>query len=192
MVSDLIASEFTNLYPVYGGGDDLFVVGPWDHVLHFAAELRLRFRELSRGALTFSAGIALAKPRQHILTKSEEAEQLLNEGAKLNRDSICALGCTMPWNDFSRVLIGAKRMAGLAAAGQIKSAFLHDVMELHEIWRRGDARWHSRLFYQVQRNLNGQAREFITQELLSSGRLWPNASFLVRYTMLSTSAGEGN
>lgn len=192
VVSHLIASGFTNLYPVYGGGDDLFVVGPWDKVLHFAAELRLRFQELSGGALTFSAGLALAKPRQHILTKSEEAEQMLNESAKLQRDSICALGCTITWTDFPHVLNGAKRMASLAAAGQFRSAFLHDLMEFHDLWRREDARWHSRLFYQAQRNLTGPARDFVSQEFLASGRLWPNASFLVRYTMLSTSAGEGN
>src|SRR5581483_6023321 len=86
-VSELIASHFQTLYPVYGGGDDLFVIGPWDKVIDFAARFRSLFRELSGDALTFSAGIALAKPRQHILTKSEEAEYALNEHAKARRDS---------------------------------------------------------------------------------------------------------
>jgi CRISPR/Cas system CSM-associated protein Csm2 small subunit len=134
--------------------------------------------------MTFSAGVALAKPRQHILTKSDEAERALNEHAKISRDSIHALGCTIPWTEFPTVLEGARRLTGMHGEGQIRSAFLHNLMELHCRRNKGDARWHSLLFYQIERNLTGAAKNFVKSAFLSPGNLWKHADFAVRYAML--------
>jgi CRISPR-associated protein Csm1 len=46
------------LYPVYGGGDDLFVIGPWHLAIDFATYLEREFHKATAGALSFSAGIA--------------------------------------------------------------------------------------------------------------------------------------
>ncbi len=191
-VSRLIESKFPNLYPVYGGGDDLFVIGPWNDILDFAAAWRAEFHALSGAMLTLSAGVALAKPRQHILTKSEEAEHALNEHAKSPRDSICALGCTISWPEFDRVLDFARRVAAMHADGKIKSGFLNNIMELHSRWRMNDARWHSLLFYQMERNLTGDAKGFLHHAFLSPGRLWKHADFAVRYAMLRSAGKEEN
>jgi hypothetical protein len=191
-VPNLIGSKFPNLYPVYGGGDDLFVIGPWNDILDFSAAWRSEFRVISGDKLTFSAGVALAKPRQHILTKSEEAEHLLNEHAKGPRDSIHALGCTIQWAEFAQVLECARRLAVMHAERQIKSAMLHNVIELHDRWRKGDARWRSLLFYQVERNLTGAANSFVKRVFLSPGNLWKHADFAVRYAMLRSVGEERN
>jgi hypothetical protein len=191
-VAKLIASKFPNLYPVYGGGDDLFVIGPWNETLDFASAWRSEFRVISGDKLTFSAGVALAKPRQHILTKSEEAEHALDQAKGPPRDSIHALGITIPWGEFAGVLEGAHRLADLHADGQIRSALLHNIMELHSRWRQGDARWHSLLFYQTERNLAGAARDFVRREFLSVGNLWRHANFAVQYAMLSSASAERN
>ena len=61
--------------------------------------------------------MALSKPRQHIVTESDEAEHALNEHAKIPRDSIHALGCTIAWTDLPPVLDGARFLAALHAAG---------------------------------------------------------------------------
>lgn len=190
----MIRSRFPNLYPVYGGGDDLFAIGPWNDILDFATAWRSEFRVISGNKLTFSASVALAKPRQHILTKSEEAERGLNEYAERSRDSIHALGCTMPWQEFEDVLGVARRLAAMHAERQIKMALLHNIniVELHDRWRKGDARWHSLLFYQVERNLTGEARSFIKHAFLSPGNLWENADFTVRYAMLHGTREEEN
>jgi CRISPR-associated protein Csm1 len=198
-VGQLVRSRFAGVYPVYGGGDDLFVIGPWDEVLDFAAAWRAEFRERSDNRLTFSAGLALARPREHILTKSEEAARALEE-AKKARDSIHAFGETIGWGEFDPVYKGAQQLSKLHEAGQVQSAFLHDLANLHELSktpderdreRRRDARWHSRLYYQVHRNLAGEAREFATAALLSPGWLWPRVGFAVRYAMLRRGREDG-
>jgi CRISPR-associated protein Csm1 len=191
-VATLLARRFPNVYPVYGGGDDLFVIGPWNDVLDFAAAWRSEFRTITSDRLTFSAGIALAKPRQHILTKSEEAEDALNEQAKGARDSIHALGCTIPWSEFDPVREAAGRLAALYADRQIKSALLHNVLDLYGRWQKGDERWHPLLFYQLERNLTGQAKSFVKQAFLLPGHLWMYAGFAARYAMLHAAGEERN
>jgi CRISPR-associated protein Csm1 len=127
-IGGLIRSKYPNIYPVYGGGDDLFVIGPWNDVLDFAADWYAKFREISDRRLTFSAGVALAKPRQHILSKSEQAKDALDEEAKKHRDSIHALGCTVPWPQFAAVLDIARQLAQFHAQRQIKSAMLYNIL----------------------------------------------------------------
>lgn len=189
-ISKLLRTKPSNLYPVYGGGDDLFLIGPWNEALDFAAALRSDFRVRTDDQLTFSAGVALAKPRQHILTKSEEAAHALDDEAKTARDSIHALGDTIPWEEFDEVYAGAQQLARLHAARQVKSSFLHDLAYLHALAhpldpkKKANERWHSRLFYQVERNLNGDAKDFARRAFLSPGRLWRHAGFIVRYAML--------
>jgi len=189
-VSRLIQSKFPNLYPVYGGGDDLFIIGPWNDVLDFAQAWHSEFQIITGGKLTFSAGVALAKPRQHILTKSDEAEHLLNAFAKTGRDSIHALGQTLTWAEYTKALDLGKQLAQMHAGKQIKSAILRNILDLRERCDKGDERWHSLLFYQVERNLEGNPRDLIKRSFLNPGDLWKSAAFIVRYTILRAGGKE--
>src|SRR5207244_5079676 len=99
VANQLVSHKFANIYPVYGGGDDLFVVGPWTEVLDFAVKLRQELKELVGNDLTFSAGVSLSKPREHILTQAELARQQLESAKKARgsgrpcgREQIRALG----------------------------------------------------------------------------------------------------
>jgi CRISPR-associated protein Csm1 len=191
-VDGLLSSRFRNIYPVYGGGDDLFVIGPWQETLEFAGAFRKEFRAMTGDKLTFSAGLALAKKRQHILTKSEEAEEALNGHAKEARDSIHALGATMSWPEYERAFEFAGKLAGFHAKRAVRSAMLNDILELHARWQAGDQRWRSLLFYQIERNLKEarEAQDALRRAFLTPGDLWKHADFAARYAMLA-SGGEG-
>ncbi len=192
MVDELLCTRFPNVYPVYGGGDDLFVIGPWQDLLAFASALRREFRAITGDQLTFSAGMALAKKKQHILTKSDEAEHALNAYAKGERDSIHALGATMRWPDFDQALNTGQKLAELRARGKIRSAILQNILELHTRWKADDARWHSLLYYQDQRNLRDapEASRLVQQMFLQPGDAWPYADFAVRYAILASGAEQ--
>ncbi len=191
-VPNLIRASYPSIYPVYTGGDDLFVIGPWNEIFDFAAAWRSKFREISGDRLTLLGRKGANQARQHILTKSDEAADALDEHAKIPRDSIHALGATIPWAKFDEVLKCARQLAEFHAAGQIRGALLHDIIELHGRWRKGDARWHSLLFYQVERNMGGDAKTFVRRALLSPGDLWKHADFVVRYAMLRSGEREKN
>ncbi|MDR1975714.1 MAG: type III-A CRISPR-associated protein Cas10/Csm1, partial [Campylobacteraceae bacterium] len=56
-----------NIYTVFAGGDDIFILGAWDEVIEFAKELRGKFMEFIDGSkLSISMGLVLAKPNKPI------------------------------------------------------------------------------------------------------------------------------
>jgi len=199
----LLRTSYPNLYGVYGGGDDVFVIGPWSDTLDFAHDLRRRFRELVGGDLTFSAGIALAKPRQHILSKAEEAAEEL-ESAKLvpghrrssGRDQIRALSVTCGWDDFDQILPQAKQVKSWLESGELSSRFLYQALELHRAWldakqrspnreTGSSVRYRPLLYYQIRRNLKAGAASQWAHSLLHSPSDWTRVDFVVRYALLA-------
>jgi CRISPR-associated protein Csm1 len=200
--------EYENIYAVYGGGDDLFVIGPWNDVLDYAEKLRSMLTDLVGNALTFSAGLALAKPREHILTEAEFAhEQLqhaksqLSYGRGCGRDQISALGAIADWTTFSGLLGTAKQVTEWVNKGQIPSSFLQQTLQFHHTWKlsREDSadkqtfksvRFRPLLYYQIQRNLKpGPAKDWALT-LLASPSQWPWVDLIVRYAMLASERRE--
>jgi CRISPR-associated protein Csm1 len=97
-----------NIYTVYAGGDDGFVIGAWDAVVHFAMALQQKFhsfqaklrREKSLplpGDITLSAAILLIDPHFPVARFAELAEGALENAkwAKHNKNRIDAAGLPM-------------------------------------------------------------------------------------------------
>lgn len=78
---------------VYSGGDDVFVVGAWDHVLEFAVDLREAFRIYTNGKMTLSAGFGLFE-HKYPIAQMARAAGILEDFAKQNpeKDSIALFG----------------------------------------------------------------------------------------------------
>jgi hypothetical protein len=199
----LVSNAFTNIYPVYGGGDDLFVVGPWSQVLDFALEIRKELGVVAGDDFTFSAGVSLAKPREHVLTQAnlslrelETAKKEPGYGRDCGRDQIRALGVTAGWDTFAQLLLSAKKVTKWVESKEIPSSFLHQLLQLHNAWRQSKkhskgkitarlVRYKSLLYYQIERNLkDGEARDW-AHSLLKEASLWPWIDFVARYAMIA-------
>jgi CRISPR-associated protein Csm1 len=211
-VQELIKKEerYRWLYPVYGGGDDLFVIGPWNLALDFAEELAAEFKKAcGEGQLTFSAGVALAKPKQHILTKSDEAAIALNERAK-ERDGKAAIhvfGETFSWKEFPGVLRSAKKMTGWYEGDLISSQFLQLLLALHADWREAkdekdeakQVRHRPILHYQMERNLKKPEQapvkdwlaKTLARQTADPEASWRAIGFGARYAMLAARKKNG-
>jgi hypothetical protein len=76
--------------------------------------------------------------------------------------------------------------------GTVASAFLRDVLVLHQRWKAhpDDARFRPFLHYQIERNLGSHqaqsAREWGRSLLEPEDADWRRAGFLVRYAMLAS------
>lgn len=62
--------SFKNIYTVFAGGDDLFLIGAWNRIIDFASFLNSSFKEYvcENEQITISAGVALHKPNTPVLT----------------------------------------------------------------------------------------------------------------------------
>jgi CRISPR-associated protein Csm1 len=201
----LIRSTFPMLYAVYGGGDDLFVLGSWTDVLDFAVRLRQELESMVGKNLTFSAGVSLAKPREHILTQAGLAAEELKSakshagyGQNCGRNQIRAFGVTADWSTFARLLSVAKQVALWLKEGDLPASFLFRLMQLHGDWRRARSRvgkhaaatvrYRPLLYYQISRNLkNGAACDW-AHSLLQASSDWPWVDFIAKYARLSVQA----
>jgi CRISPR-associated protein Csm1 len=190
-VQALIDRNYRFLYPVYGGGDDLFVIGPWDQSLDFACELSTRFSGISGHKLRFSGGLALSKPKQHILTKSDEAEALLHAAKRDGGNRLRALGVVLEWEFFVKALKRAKQVAKWHNDKHLASAFLQNLLHLHGRWEkdRGDVGYRALLHYQIERNIRGRVPAEVqswARSLLKPESEWASIGFICRYAMLAS------
>lgn len=99
--------KYKNIYTVYAGGDDLFLLGPFPVVLEFAKEFRNDFTEYTghHPELSFSAGVSFIKPRTPISIGAELAEEELSRAKKSkNKNSIGIFHEHLTWKEFEKAL----------------------------------------------------------------------------------------
>ncbi|WP_054030901.1 type III-A CRISPR-associated protein Cas10/Csm1 [Desulfatitalea tepidiphila] len=120
-----IKAEYPDLYIVFAGGDDLFLIGPWLQMGRFAMALNKRFQQFTaaRPQVTLSAGIGVTKPGLPMHAIAAQAEEHL-EKAKRNEDknSINLFSTTVGWNDFARLLEKGDWLHALMRDGQVPKA----------------------------------------------------------------------
>ena len=100
-----------NAAVVYSGGDDLFVIGGWDDVIGFAADLRGALRQYTQGTLHVSAGIGIYPPRYPIAAMAEESGALESHSKHLpGKDAVTLFDeeGRYPWDVLIEKVIGEK------------------------------------------------------------------------------------
>ena len=85
--------EKGHIHVIYSGGDDVFLVGPWDELLEVAIDIRKRLKDLTDGKLTISAGLGMFT-HSFPITKMAEITGELESIAKdmPEKDSIALFG----------------------------------------------------------------------------------------------------
>ncbi|WP_038056706.1 type III-A CRISPR-associated protein Cas10/Csm1 [Thermus amyloliquefaciens] len=95
------ARRYPLLYSVYSGGDDLFLLGPWDALLEFALDLERLYRLYTRHpALTLSGAFLLFGPK----TPVPQMAEALREGEKRAKDAgrgrLYLFGRAVAWEEL--------------------------------------------------------------------------------------------
>ncbi len=143
-----LAQNYQEGYTVFAGGDDLFVIGPWDIITQLTGDLQGAFSRFvnHNPDITLSAGLALVKPQYPLARAAVEAEDLL-EQAKYDpamerkaskgkeakgRDQIALLGDVLTWDTYKLAL---KERDALQRASP-RSAFLYHLLQYAEMWRK--------------------------------------------------------
>lgn len=110
---------------IYAGGDDLFIVGPWDRLPTLAYRIRRELAAYSGGnpTVTISAGLVVADPHYPLYLLADEAKQALDDQAKAYRrpdgrakDALCFLGTVLGWEDADTVFGSVSELEQLVSA----------------------------------------------------------------------------
>jgi CRISPR-associated protein Csm1 len=163
------------LYLLYAGGDDLFVVGAWSVLPELARKIRGAFRQLvGADHVTLSAGIAINHPSTPLYQLAETARAALDEQAKEHRwypngqarkkDAISFLQTPMGWGEFERVHQAfhqvCQMVRGTDGKPPVPRAFITRLASIAALYQRNAAyvRQHLRTATQGKADLTFYAR----------------------------------
>jgi CRISPR-associated protein Csm1 len=170
-------------YIVYSGGDDLFIIGPWDKTIELAREIYNNFREYTcwNPNITLSGGILFVKPHFPIqrfaqlvteeLEKSKHDADKQNEGSLKEKNRITLWGETVEWSDraqsFEELLTFAKQLTDHVENKEkpLPKGFIYFLHNLEKyFYKKGNLTWVPNFFYSLVRRIK---KEEVRVELQS-------------------------
>lgn len=173
---EILRKKYPDIYVVFSGGDDLFLIGPWRQSVNCAIELRKKMGEFCamNPDITLSCGILTGRARLPMRKAVEIAEKQL-EKAKNNKtdnrikDSITFYGEIMSWEKFGELLETGKKFDKAVEEKErthFSTAFLYRLLEYHRMYRRFIAgtdmkagRYVSCAHYDIARNIRSNKHE---------------------------------
>ena len=145
-IVELAKKEFPDIYVVFAGGDDLFMIGPWNQTIQFSIKLRKKLSLYCAGNpdITLSGGILIAKPRLPMRKAVELTESHLHVAKQFSndnrhKDSLCLLGEAFSWKEAEELIkLGAKFDKAVEEKERtaFSMAFLYRLLEYHKMYKK--------------------------------------------------------
>lgn len=168
---EIIAKKFKNVYCVFAGGDDLFLLGPWNEMPELAIEINKKFHEYTgfNPCTTLSAAICIANGNGHISRLAEYCEQKLSQvknrinpvvyPGKRGRNGVYFLDEFMAWEDFEvQIATGRKLARAYADVGAAAVRRIGDYSRMYQDYQESmdvDGLMFLPMFnYDMQRNFD--------------------------------------
>ncbi len=132
-----------NIYIVFSGGDDTFIIGGFDALLEFTKEIHKKFEEFSHKLikkipqinkpLTCSASLSIFKPTFPMLNMAEKVEEELDKAKNSNpeKNRISVLGEIFLWNEFHSLLKIAEQLLNLVRNKKESKALINRIKDSH-------------------------------------------------------------
>lgn len=124
-----------DIYPVFSGGDDCFLIGTWDKTIDAAIQIWQHFNfvqpELRRKIglneeITVSAGIVVCNPKFPLLRIADTVENALALAKEHGKNRVCIFGEVLQWPELENARGLAKILKKLIDDGEPK-ALLHRI-----------------------------------------------------------------
>jgi len=215
VIQSVMEDEFSDLYAVFSGGDDFFILGPWNRTIEFARKIRKKFEEFTgfNPDMSFSAGIIFAKPHEPISFCAEEASRMLELSKNTStKDKITLFNHVLSWDDVDLILSEASKIIAWIDDEQlIARAFAYRLKKYGEMARESKIyevpkkeidtaflKFVPMLIYDINRNLNRpeQAKPFnwaknlvVSREQPTGGGILPYLHTIMEYALKYTRGG---
>jgi len=149
------AQAENDLYIIYAGGDDLFIVGAWQHLPDLAEAICNEFKTFTGASLSLSGGITLEGskfPLYRAAERAREAEGKAKDYIRPNdrrKDALCFLDTVVGWEDWGLVRQQKDEILWLIGVRdnpedkrRLSRALLQVAQSIHQLYRTGlrDAR----------------------------------------------------
>jgi len=177
--------KFKDIYTIFSGGDDLFLIGPWNKMIDFADIIYKNFKKYvcDHPEITLSVGISIHKPNEPLLRLSEAAEDALVKAKNNGRNSITIFDETVKWNDFTELQSIKNTLEEWYEKKWINNAMLFRINELINMRKRelqilqsntfylenlDCMLWRARLKYTIARNIGAKLNKSEREEAIKT------------------------
>lgn len=170
-MQSLIEDNYPEIYTVYSGGDDVFVIGPWDSIVKFAEELNREFRRFTGNNknITLSAGIAFVKHNYPVFRAVEMADNALDKSKEMKdseKDRLTVFGQTVEWKEVKNILKESELLKGWLKDNKVSSGFTRNLLlysqmnnKFTETGNTEHLRFLPLMTYDIARNIPVEKRE---------------------------------
>ena len=136
----LLQRDFPLVFPVFGGGDDLLLIGPWKDTLELALRLEEDFQALVGDGLTFSAGLSLLPPHATLRAGLDLATEAMRQAKAAGGNHLYAFGTAIEWRRAASLLKTARALADWLQKRAVTRAWLRRLADGCVSSRSGEAR----------------------------------------------------
>ena len=169
-------ARFANTYTVFAGGDDFFLIGPWESTLLLADTLREKFSAyVQNDKISFSVGLTMTHPKTPVRHLARAADEALDKAKALTKEftnkdgkketkvvknAVTFWNITLSWADY-RVLMRNRLLALeelMKRTGENDADFstglIYTLLQLSDkaaSHKPEDAIWRSQLHYHLAR-----------------------------------------
>lgn len=175
----LCRREFPDVYTVFAGGDDFFMLGPWKTMQNFAGRMREDFTKYcaNNPHLHFSAGYVMVKPGLTVPLLEREAERALEKAkeykdkeSKRLKNAITISNQTISWEEWPALQQAEKQLADCDKHG-LSTGYLYSLLELAEMAENDNdpknAMWRARFYYRTRRYVTDKLPENLRKDALN-------------------------
>ncbi|MGC8937608.1 MAG: type III-A CRISPR-associated protein Cas10/Csm1 [Thermodesulfovibrio sp.] len=188
----LCKTEFKNIYTIFAGGDDLFLIAPWKEIIRFSMRISEDFYKYccENSEITLSAGVYITKPETSVMTMAEISEKALEQSKYSGKNRITIFNCPVEWNKLKEFNEIIKELDSWLSKEIITNSFIYKLNEIRELAEEAEKilkeqsihknlnplTWRAKLYYFAIRNIgkgkNKEERIKITEEILSKLANW--------------------
>ncbi len=212
-ICDYLSAEYKKSYPeakinnffyiLYSGGDDLFIVAPWDKAIDIAEKINKDFKKYVcyNPNITISAGYLQTKPKFPIRVSADLAGEAEEIAKNLDKNRICILGDVLKWEEIREIKKVAEDWIESIKAGNLQRGFIYAIHRLKEQFLKDNIKKDKLIFpyrkeenpmfypyaqYYIARNIkDNNIKEKIANFLLHKEN-FNKLTFVVNYTALKT------
>lgn len=174
-----LVSQKKNVYTIFAGGDDLFLIGEYKEIVSLAKEIRNEFYTFALEKTTISMGLVMFKPSTPITFVSSMADEAEKRAKAVtvegkDRDGIDIFGVSMKYGEFIEIENDFNEVIKyLEVNGVDTTTFYYRLIELCDMKQNinediRNAMWKSKLNYIFRRNINKNNNDTEIFTLLSN------------------------
>ena len=158
--------EAKNIYTVFAGGDDFYLIGPWLDQIKIVPTLRREFKRYvcNRDDITFSIGMCMTGSGEDVVTMSAMTEEALEKSKKYpdadnpTKNAVCCFGQTVSFADYDDLMALEHSLAEMKKDYDLSIGYIYGLQTLCDQAERAanpkhftDAMWRSKLVYKTVR-----------------------------------------